>query len=68
MKWRRRIDSFPLYLFLFVAISFFVHDLTKSLLCSCTGPERRKAVISDKDKKLTAYHEAGVCLYVLLLS
>ena len=23
------------------------------------GPERRKAVISDKDRKLTAYHEAG---------
>ncbi len=34
-------------------------DLEEALVKVMMGPEKRSKVISDKDKKLTAYHEAG---------
>lgn len=34
-------------------------DLEESLVKVMMGPEKKSKVISDKDKKLTAYHEAG---------
>ena len=34
-------------------------DIEEALVKVMMGPEKRSKVISDKDKKLTAYHEAG---------
>ncbi len=34
-------------------------DITKSFIKVGIGPEKRSRVVSDKDKKITAYHEAG---------
>ena len=34
-------------------------DLSDALLKVIAGPEKRSKVITDKDRKLTAYHEAG---------
>ena len=34
-------------------------DLEEALVKVMMGPEKRSKVVSDKDKKLTAYHEAG---------
>ncbi len=34
-------------------------DMEEALVKVMMGPEKRSKVISDKDKKLTAYHEAG---------
>lgn len=34
-------------------------DITKSFIKVGIGPEKRSRIISDKDKKITAYHESG---------
>lgn len=34
-------------------------DITKSFIKVGIGPEKNSKVVSDKDKKITAYHEAG---------
>ena len=34
-------------------------DLKKALITVGIGPEKRSKIVSDKDKKITAYHEAG---------
>ena len=34
-------------------------DITKSFIKVGIGPEKRSKIVSDKDKKITAYHEAG---------
>ncbi len=40
--------------------SFIVHeDINKSFIKVGLGPEKKSRVISEKDKKITAYHEAG---------
>ena len=36
-----------------------MEDLESSITKVIAGPEKRSKVISDKDKKITAYHEAG---------
>ncbi len=40
----------------------FIEDLFESIEKVMIGPERRSRVISDKEKKITAYHEAGHAL------
>ncbi|PJE75737.1 cell division protein FtsH [Candidatus Uhrbacteria bacterium CG10_big_fil_rev_8_21_14_0_10_48_11] len=42
-------------------------DLLESVEKVILGPERRSRVISDKEKKITAYHEAGHALVAHLL-
>ncbi len=42
-------------------------DLEESIERVMVGPERKSKVISDKDKRLTAYHEGGHALVGLLL-
>lgn len=40
--------------------SYIVHeDINKSFIKVGLGPEKKSRVISEKDKKITAYHEAG---------
>ena len=34
-------------------------DITKSFIKVGIGPEKRSKIVSDKDKRITAYHEAG---------
>ncbi len=34
-------------------------DITKSFIKVGIGPEKKSRIVSDKDKKITAYHEAG---------
>lgn len=34
-------------------------DITKSLIKVGIGPEKKSKIVSEKDKKITAYHEAG---------
>jgi len=34
-------------------------DITKSFIKVGIGPEKKSKIVSDKDKKITAYHEAG---------
>ena len=43
-------------------------DLEESIERVVAGPERRSKVISDKEKELTAYHEAGHALVGMLLT
>ena len=42
-------------------------ELEESIERVVAGPERKSKVISDRDKKLTAYHEAGHALIGMLL-
>ncbi len=42
-------------------------DLLESIEKVMLGPERRSRIISDKEKKITAYHEAGHALVAHLL-
>ena len=42
-------------------------ELEESIERVVAGPERKSKVISDKDKNLTAYHEAGHALVAMLL-
>ncbi|MSS63922.1 ATP-dependent zinc metalloprotease FtsH [Velocimicrobium porci] len=42
-------------------------DIKKSFIKVGIGPEKRSRVISEKDKKITAYHEAGHALLFHLL-
>ena len=44
-----------------------MEELEESVERVVAGPERKSKVISDKDKKLTAYHEAGHALVGMLL-
>ena len=44
-----------------------MQELEESVERVVAGPERKSKVISDKDKRLTAYHEAGHALIGLLL-
>lgn len=44
-----------------------MHELEESIERVMVGPERKSKVISDKDKRLTAYHEGGHALVGLLL-
>lgn len=44
-----------------------MQELEESVERVVAGPERKSKVISEKDKKLTAYHEAGHALIGLLL-
>ena len=34
-------------------------DITKSFIKVGIGPEKKSKIVSDKDKRITAYHEAG---------
>lgn len=43
-------------------------ELEESIERVVAGPERKSRVISDKEKKLTAYHEAGHALVGMLLT
>lgn len=43
-------------------------ELEESIERVLAGPERKSRVISDKEKKLTAYHEAGHALVGMLLT
>lgn len=43
-------------------------ELEESIERVVAGPERKSKVISDKEKKLTAYHEAGHALVGMLLT
>ena len=43
-------------------------ELEESIERVVAGPERKSKVISDKEKKLTAYHEAGHALIGMLLT
>ncbi|MDD4409601.1 MAG: ATP-dependent zinc metalloprotease FtsH [Candidatus Pacebacteria bacterium] len=43
------------------------HDLLVSIEKVLLGPERRSHVLSDKEKKITAYHEAGHALVSALI-
>ncbi len=42
-------------------------DITKSFIKVGIGPEKRSRIISDKDKKITAYHESGHAILFHLL-
>ncbi len=44
-----------------------MEELEESIERVVAGPERKSKVISDRDKKLTAYHEAGHALIGMLL-
>ena len=44
-----------------------MEELEESIERVVAGPERKSKVISDKDKNLTAYHEAGHALVAMLL-
>ena len=44
-----------------------MEELEESVERVVAGPERKSKVISDKDKKLTAYHEAGHALIGMLM-
>ena len=44
-----------------------MQELEESIERVVAGPERKSKVISDKDKKLTAYHEAGHALIAMLM-
>ena len=44
-----------------------MQELEESIERVVAGPERKSKVISEKDKKLTAYHEAGHALIGMLL-
>ncbi|MBP9771303.1 MAG: ATP-dependent zinc metalloprotease FtsH [Candidatus Pacebacteria bacterium] len=43
-------------------------DLIRSIEKVLLGPERRSHILSDKEKKITAYHEAGHALVASVLS
>ena len=43
------------------------HDIFDSIEKVLLGPERKNRIISDKEKKLTAYHEAGHALVAHIL-
>jgi cell division protease FtsH len=45
-----------------------MYELEESVERVVAGPERKSKVISDKEKKLTAYHEAGHALIGMLLT
>ncbi len=44
-----------------------MNELEESIERVVAGPERKSKVISDKDRKLTAYHEAGHALIAMLM-
>ncbi len=44
-----------------------MNELEESIERVVAGPERKSKVISDKDKNLTAYHEAGHALIAMLM-
>ena len=44
-----------------------MNELEESVERVVAGPERKSKVISDKDKKLTAYHEAGHALIAMVM-
>lgn len=45
-----------------------MHELEEAVERVVAGPERKSKTISDKEKKLTAYHEAGHALIGMLLT
>ena len=44
------------------------HDISESVFKVMLGPEKKSRIISDKEKKLTAYHEAGHAIVLRTVS